>query len=451
MTMIAITHGKQPPCLERPFLRGDLGGRGADGSKLAKGGGAGSLSGVAGSGRVMLVTLPMITKKILLASAALLSLGGWGVSQMVGSADAQGDAGLAVTTAAEGDSDDMAVATTMMPPKPLEKGKPLSPANKDAADLLFDDETVGETRALLVMKNGKIVYERYGEGFGEHSRLYSWSMGKTITAVLIGFLVSDGRLSLDGPAPVDAWQRSGDPRGAISLRHLLHMASGLDHHESLDDIWKADTPAMLFGEGAGDMAGFAEAKPAIAAAGEVFNYSSATTVILSDIVADTLTPSKTPSVRRDAVLEFMRGRLIEPLGMTSLTPEFDARGTMIGGSFMHATARDYARFGEFLRLHGVANGHRLLPESWMDFMLSPSPADHGYGGHIWLNRQRPAGSPAALWPQRGPNDMFAAIGHQGQYIIMSPSQRLTIVRLGISDDEEFPALRRRLANLTESL
>src|SRR3546814_3843478 len=86
--------------------------------------------------------------------------------------------------------------------------------------------------------------------------------------------------------------------------------------------------------------------------------------------------------------DFIAGQLIEPLGMISLTPEFDAKGTMIGGSIMHATARDYAKFGEFLRHHGVVNGQRLLPESWMRFMLTPSANDPGYGGHIWLNRSR---------------------------------------------------------------
>src|SRR3546814_1981892 len=96
---------------------------------------------------------------------------------------------------------------------------------------------------------------------------------------------------------------------------------------------------------------------------------------------------------------------------------------MIGGSIMHATARDYAKFGEFLRHHGVVNGQRLLPESWMRFMLTPSANDAGYGGHIWLNRSRPAGGTPALWPDRGPNDLFACIGHPVHYIIVSPSQR----------------------------
>src|SRR3546814_6858396 len=77
----------------------------------------------------------------------------------------------------------------------------------------------------------------------------------------------------------------------------------------------------------------------------------------------------------------------------------------------------------------------------MDFMLTPSPTDGGYGGHIWLNRSRPAGVGPALWPDRGPNDLFACIGHQGQYIIVSPSQRVTIVRLGITRADHFPSLR----------
>jgi CubicO group peptidase (beta-lactamase class C family) len=319
-------------------------------------------------------------------------------------------------------------------------------------DALFADrEAMGETRALLVLRDGKPIYERYAPGYGPDSKLISWSMAKSITAVMIGFLVADGRLALDAPAPVAAWQRPGDPRGGITLRHLLHMSAGLEHVEAVDPAWEGDTVAMLFGDGAVDMAGFAEAKPPVAKAGERYNYSSATSVILSDIIADTLAPGGNAAARRTAVLDFLRGRLIEPTGMTSLTPEFDAAGTMIGGSIMHATARDYAKFGELLRNGGVVDGQRLLPQSWIDFMRTPAPADGGYGGHIWLNRPRPAGEGVALWPQRGPNDLFAAIGHQGQYIAVSPSQQLTVVRLGISTDTQIPNVRDNLAALMRGL
>ncbi len=379
----------------------------------------------------------------MLASAALLMLGGWSLTQAAG----QGSIAPGAPGPRLGASLDDVQAVDMSEALPA-----LDPVIKAKADALFaDDSEVGETRALYVLRDGEPIYERYGMGFGPNSKLISWSMAKSITAVLAGIMVSDGQLSLDGPAPVAAWERSGDPRGTIALRDLLHMASGLEHVENGDPVWKGDTVEMLFGSGAQDMAGFAEAKPAAARPGELFNYSSATSVILADIMTDTLTPSQNPEARREAMRDFIQGRLAEPLGMTSLTPEFDARGTMIGGSVMHATARDYAKFGEFLRNHGVVNGQRLLPEAWMQFMLTPSPNDAGYGGHIWLNRRRPAGADAALWPDRGPNDLFACIGHQGQYIIVSPSQRVTVVRLGITDDDEFPALRRHLADLMASL
>lgn len=320
---------------------------------------------------------------------------------------------------------------------------------KAAIDRMFADRAVmGQTRAVLVLRDGMPVYEGYAPGYGPDTKLISWSMAKSVTAVLIGLMVADGRLVLDEPAPVPAWQRPGDPRGAITLRHLLHMSSGLNHQETGHPAWEGDTVAMLFGPGAQDMAGAAEAQPPVAQPDETYNYSSATTVILSDIIARALTPSPDPATRRDAVRNFLMGRLTGPLGMTSLTPEFDAHGTMIGGSIMHATARDYAKFGEFLRRGGTTErGERLLPESWIAFMRTPAPADGGYGGHLWLNRPRPAGSDQALWPGEGPADIFACIGHQGQFIVVSPRQRLTVVRLGISTEPQIDRVRDALRDV----
>lgn len=339
------------------------------------------------------------------------------------------------------------------PPRVLVSGEALPAGARDAIAALFADrEAMGETRAILVLRDGKPIYEAYGPEFGPDSKLISWSMAKSVTSVLVGILVADGRLVLDDPAPVPAWQRPGDPRGAITLRHLLHMSSGLNHLENGDPAWEGDTVAMLFGTAAPDMAAAAEGQPPVARPDEIYNYSSATTVILSDIVAHALTDSDNPAVRRDAVRNFIAGRLAGPLGMTSLTPEFDAKGTMIGGSIMHATARDYARFGEFLRRGGTTvSGQRLLPESWMRFMLTPAPADGGYGGHIWLNRPRPAGSGQALWPGEGPSDIFACLGHQGQFIVVSPRQKLTVVRLGISTDAQIDHVRDGLRDVMRAL
>ncbi|MBC2670809.1 serine hydrolase [Novosphingobium piscinae] len=308
-----------------------------------------------------------------------------------------------------------------------------------AVDDLFAADRMGETRALLVFSGGRLVAERYGPGFDRDTRQIGWSMSKTITAVLIGLLVSDGRLRLDETAPVPAWQRSGDARGEITLRQLLQMRSGLRHSEGGSPLWRADEVRMLFLDGRDDMAAYAEAQPLEAEPGRRFEYSSATSVILADLAARALTDSADPAIRRQTVAEYLRTRLFEPAGLRSMVAEYDAAGTMIGSSMVHATARDWGRFGEFLRTGGAVRGAQVLPRGWIEFMTRPSPRNPGYGAQLWLNRPQADGA-VVLLPGRAPADAFACIGHLGQYVLVSPRQKLTIVRLGHSD----PAQRRRV-------
>ncbi|MEO9469956.1 serine hydrolase [Parasphingorhabdus sp.] len=334
----------------------------------------------------------------------------------------------------------------------ISESSPIDRARLDRAiSPLFDDPAMSETRALLVMHRGEIIAERYGEGYDEDTRFISWSMAKSFTGALIGFMVGDGRLVLDDPAPVPAWQRSGDPRGEITLRHLLHMSSGLQHTEVGPEdgktLYEADTQRMLFLDGADDMSGYAEARTMEAAAGEKFEYSTATSVILADIITRTLTDSKDPNVRRDATMRFIRGRLLEPLGMESTFVEFDANGTMVGGSIIQATARDYATFGEFLRHNGTRKGAQHLPVSWVKFMKTSSPNDPAYGGHIWLNKKRPEGRNQVLFPDNGPDTIFAALGHLGQQIVVSPEQKLTVVRLGKTQDDVNRPMSDQIGNI----
>lgn len=313
-------------------------------------------------------------------------------------------------------------------------------------DALFTDAAAGETRGLVVFSGGRIVAERYGAGYDKDTRLVGWSMSKTITAVMIGQLISDGRLKLDDSAPVAAWQRPGDPRGAITLRQLLQMRSGLRHTEAGDPVYESGEVRMLFLEGRDNMAAWAEAEPLEAEPGKKFEYSSATTVILSDIATRALTGSADPGVRQRAVSDYLRTRLFEPTAMKSAVPEFDAAGTLIGSSLIHATARDWGRFGEFLRAGGTARGVQLVPRNWIEFMTSPSPRNPGYGAQTWLNRPQPDGR-ESLFPGRAPRSVFAALGHLGQYVIVSPEQKLTVVRLGKSTEPERAAVRDHLARI----
>ena len=171
-----------------------------------------------------------------------------------------------------------------------------------AADELFTLDGLGETRALVVYHGGALAVERYAPGYDKDTRFVSWSMAKTVTAVMIGMLVADGQLRLDAPAPVPRWERTGDPRAEITLRHLLQMRSGLEHSEASDPPYESGEVRMLFLDGRDDMADYATAQPLEAEPGAQFEYSSNTTVILADIAARALTDSTDPDVRRKADL-----------------------------------------------------------------------------------------------------------------------------------------------------
>jgi CubicO group peptidase (beta-lactamase class C family) len=318
-------------------------------------------------------------------------------------------------------------------------------------DDLFNLGGLGETRAVVVVTDGKIAAERYGEGYDADTRFISWSMAKTVTAVLVGMLVADGLLNIDEPAPVAMWQRSGDPRADITLRQLLQMRSGLRHTEAGDPPYESSEVRMLFLDGRDDMAKWAKEQPLEAEPGEMFEYSSNTTVILADIAANALTDSDDPETRRLAIAGFLKERLFDPLQMTSIVPEFDASGTLVGGSLMHASARDWARFGEFMRNRGRApGGEQLVPSRWIEAMIKPSPAAPQYGYQTWLNRPLSAvGSeyPHPLFPERAPASLFALIGHMGQYVLVSPEQRVTMVRLGHSTSAERPLMLQQAADV----
>ncbi|MEP1420896.1 MAG: serine hydrolase [Erythrobacter sp.] len=316
-------------------------------------------------------------------------------------------------------------------------------------DELFTKDGLGETRAVVLMADGKIAAERYADGYDSETRHISWSMAKTVTAVLVGMLVADGLLNEEAPAPIPAWQRSGDPRADVTLEHLLQMRSGLRHTEAGDPPYESSEVRMLFLDGRDDMAKWAKEQPLEDEPGARFEYSSNTTVILADIAASALTDSDDPDARRTAVADYLEERLFGPLGMTSMVPEYDASGTLIGGSLMHASARDYAKFGEFLRAGGQApSGEQLVPSGWVAKMLKPSPASQHYGYQIWLNRPNPKlESPHPLFPDRAPANLFSLIGHMGQYVLVSPDQKLTLVRLGHSNREERPPMLNEVADV----
>ena len=284
-----------------------------------------------------------------------------------------------------------------------------------------DSERPRRTRALLVIHRGQTLAERYAPGYSAQSRFIGWSMSKSVMSALVGILVSQGRLTLEAPAPVPEWANPADPRHAITLDQLLHMSSGLefdeDYHSPLSDVvW------LLYGTG--DGAAFAAGKPLAATPGTTFHYSSGTTEILSRIVAQR---AGEPYPR------FAARTLFEPLGMTGALIEPDATGTPMGACCVWAMARDWARFGLLYLQEGVWEGRRILPVQWVDYSRTPAPAanEAQYGAHFWLKVPPPYRIEPGR-PQLLPADAFHAVGHGGQFVTVIPSRELVVVRLGLA-------------------
>ena len=330
----------------------------------------------------------------------------------------------------------------------------VSPTDPLAALFAADQ---GEPRAAMMIRDGKVIAKHYAPGYSEANRFISWSMAKSVTAVLVGELVADGKLSLDAPVPFAEWSKPGDPRGAITLRHMLHMSSGLDHTEGLDPrdgaagVLKSDTTSTLFVNGTQDMAARGLAKGMEAKPNTKYEYSSITSLLLAELITRTLTDSKDPRARASAYQAFAEERLFKPAGIASAVFDFDGAGTQIGGSIIYMTLEDWGRFGALLMAGKGSDGTQAIAPDWLTFMRTPSDTDGGYGGHIWLNRPRPKGSDMALFPGSGPDSLFAAIGHLGQFVIVSPEQDMILVRLGKTNDGDMEPVRLALARVVAAV
>src|SRR6185436_9173319 len=277
------------------------------------------------------------------------------------------------------------------------------------------------TRAIVVLRDGEIVAEQYAPGFSAATPLPGWSMTKGVLNALIGILVGEQRLALTDAALLPQWQPP-DPRAAITLEDLLRMRSGLKFSEAYANF-SSDVIEMLFNQP--DAARYAASQRLDFAPGTTWNYASGTSNILSTIVRH--------AVGEPDYWDWPRRMLFDPLGMTSAILEPDASGTFICSSFMLATARDWARFGQLFLQYGVWNGQRILPDGWVSFSTTPTAQSAGdnYGAHWWLKLQPEIGGGIRA-AARIPRDAFFAIGHEAQTLTVIPSRRLVVVRLGLS-------------------
>lgn len=324
------------------------------------------------------------------------------------------------------------------PPTPVRPAGPVappletaakSPAIEAALDRAFAEPArpaLRQTKAVVILHQGRIVGERYAAGYGVDTPITGWSMTKSVTNALLGVLVAQGKVSVQGPAPVAAWAAPSDLRHAISVDNLLRMTSGLAVGQSLTaSPWSAFDPSarMLFAER--DKAGAAVAASLKAAPGTDWTYADASTLILSRILRDQAGGDQ------DALLAFAHRDLFDRLGLEHATLELDATGTPLGSTHMWASARDWARLGQLYLDDGKVGGEQILPKGWADYSARPTPGSEavGYGAGFWTNRGSGEGSRRRIaWGM--PADAFMARGHHGQYVIVVPSAGVVVVRLG---------------------
>lgn len=298
----------------------------------------------------------------------------------------------------------------------------------------FVDERAykGHPFAFVVLHRGGVVAECYDKGIGRDTKLLSWSMAKSFANALIGLMVKDSLLDIHAPMDIPEWQ--GDGRKAITLHDLMQMQSGLEWNE--DYGARSDVNIMLHCER--DMGLYALSKPLEHKPGTYWQYSSGTTNIVMRYLR-----SRFPS--EEAFIGYMRSRLFDPLGIVRPVFEQDLSGTFVGSSYLYATARDFARFGQLYLDDGCVDSERILPKGWVDYTRRPAAASgKHYGAFFWLNGN-------GKFPDV-PKDMFYCDGHDGQDIFIFPSHELVVVVLGFSPKPDnvidFNALLRDILSLT---
>ncbi|WP_062385737.1 serine hydrolase domain-containing protein [Demequina iriomotensis] len=290
------------------------------------------------------------------------------------------------------------------------------------------------TRGIVVLKDGELVAERYADGFDQTTPQLGWSMTKSVTNLLVGRLVQQGEISLDDDHLVPSWT---DGRADITIRHLMQMTSGL----AWDETYDLGTPitTMLYREG--DMGAYVASQELAHEPGSYLQYSSGSTTLLCSVVTDGRGLADAP-----------RAEVFAPLGLSSAVLEADAAGTPVCSSYMWATPRDWASIGQFALQDGEWNGEQLLPEGWMAESTTAvdtevEPGSDGYASGWWSNA-RPDGS---VVEEELPADAFFAEGHDGQWVVVVPSESLVIARLGFTPEADDNRVLSTAAALVDAL
>lgn len=281
------------------------------------------------------------------------------------------------------------------------------------------------TRSVLVVHQGRLVYQRHAEGWNRTVPQNGRSMSKAMAAILAGMVAGQGKLGLEDDHLREEWT---DERRDITLANLLQMQSGLEWQEANGPGDGAT--AQLLVEDAAD---YIATKPLAEKPGATFKYSS------GDVDLSVAVAQARSGMDDETWAGYPYRALFEPLNMHRTVLDRTLSGQFIVSTSMHAAALDWARLGLFLARDGVWNGRRLLPEGWVDFMRTPTPESRcNYGATVWIR-----GGCQDLQP----SEVFELSGFMGQGVTIVPETETIIVRTGFGPwimgdllERVFPAL-----------
>ena len=277
--------------------------------------------------------------------------------------------------------------------------------------------------SLVVTYKGQIIAERYGEGIDIHTPLESWSMGKSLSATLLGVLIQQGVYTLEQPAPVPEWQQEGDPRQSIRIMDILRMSSGLRCRAPQDP--DADPSLGYYDHlylytGTVNSFEWAATRPQQWEPNTVGRYRNCDPVLTNYLVRLGV------EGRGGDYHQFPQQHLFDKIGVRNLVFQTDPYGNILLQGSDLGPARDWARIGNLYLNDGVANGERVLPEGWSEFVSTVAPAWEAdgrpiYGAFFWLSGAEYGLEPGAVYGMRGAG---------GQMTLIVPSKQLVIARLG---------------------
>jgi CubicO group peptidase (beta-lactamase class C family) len=293
---------------------------------------------------------------------------------------------------------------------------------KDAMDAAFASPA-GMTAAVVVTWRGQLIAERYAEGITARTPLESWSMGKSVTAALMGVLIERGVYRLDEPAPIPEWQHPGDPRAAIRIEDLMHMSSGLRIRSPYDPDFDPSGPYpehFYLYTGAINSFHYAATRPQQWPPDTVGRYRNTDPVLVNYLIR--LGVEK----HGGNYWEFPQRALFDRIGVRTMVIETDPHGNFLTQGYDLASARDWARIGNLFLADGMWNGKRILPKGYAKFVSTVAPAWVAdgrpvYGGFFWIN-----GDEALPIPK----EAYYMAGAGGQFTVIIPSHDLVVVRLG---------------------